>query len=47
MMDGPQVSNRKLRAFAPAKVDRLKGEQKEFEEMLKKTEEEKKGKKRR
>jgi hypothetical protein len=46
IMDDVQVSERKSRAPARAKVDRLKGEE-EFEDTMKKTEEKHKEKKRR
>jgi hypothetical protein len=46
MIDDVQFLKRKLRALAQAKVDRLKGEEKEFEEMLEKIKEKNKGKRR-
>jgi hypothetical protein len=39
MKDNVQFLKRKLRALAQAKVDRLKGEEKAFEEMLEKIKE--------
>jgi hypothetical protein len=46
MTDDVQVLERNLRASAQAKVDRLKGEQKEFEEMLNKIKENRRKKRR-